>query len=191
MYLAALQDFPDQATIVVRTSVGPASLIETVRGEIRKNDPSLAIQGVQTVDQFRGRLLDVSDMLAAMLAGFGVVALVLAGIGLYGVISFSVAQRAREIGIRVAVGADRTEVVRMIVRESLNVFVMGMVIGLATGVAFARLMTSLLYGVNAADAPTLAAVSALVASVGILAAYIPARRAAGVDPLTTLRANSQ
>jgi macrolide transport system ATP-binding/permease protein len=188
VYLAALQDFPDQATIIVRTGVTPASLIEAVRQEIRNIDPSLSIQGIQTIDQFRERLLGVTDTLALMLAAFGAVALGLAGIGLYGVINFSVAQRAREIGIRVAVGADGAHVVRMIVRESLNVVVVGIVIGLAAGVGFARLMTNLLYGVSAADIPTLMAVSALVVGVGTLAAYIPARRAAAADPLTTLRA---
>jgi putative ABC transport system permease protein len=187
VYLAAFQDFPDQATIVVRTLVSPATLIETVRREIRGIDPTLAIQGIQTIDQFRDRLLGVTDTLALMLAAFGAVALVLAGIGLYGVISFSVAQRAREIGIRVAIGANSTNVVRMIVRQSLNVVMVGIGIGLVAGVGFARLMMSLLYRVSAADIPTLTAVSALVVGVGTLAAYIPARRAAGADPLTTLR----
>jgi predicted permease len=188
VYLAALQDFPDQATIVVRTGVTPASLIEAVRQEIRKIDPGLAIQGIQTIDQFRDRLLGVTDMLAMMLASFGAVALALAGIGLYGVINFSVAQRAREIGIRVAIGADSANVVRMIVRQSLNVVLVGIAIGLAAAVGFARLMMNLLYGVSAADIPTLTAVSTLVVAVGALAAYIPARRAATADPLTTLRA---
>jgi ABC-type antimicrobial peptide transport system permease subunit len=188
VYLAAFQDFPGQATIVVRTGVTPASLIETERREIREIDPTLAIQGIQTIDQFRDRLLGVTDMLALMLTFFGAVALVLAGIGLYGVISFSVAQRAREIGIRVAVGADSANVVRMIVRQSLSVVLVGLVIGLAAGAGFARLMMSLLYGVSAADIPTLTAVCALVLALGTLAAYIPARRAAAAHPLTTLRA---
>jgi macrolide transport system ATP-binding/permease protein len=188
VYLAAFQNFPDQATIVVRTGVTPASLIEPVRQEIRNIDPTLSIQRIQTIDQFRDRLLGVTDTLALMLAAFGAVALALAAIGLYGVISFSVAQRAREIGIRVAVGADGGQVVRMIVRQSLNVVLVGIVIGLAAGVGFARLMMSLLYGVSAADILTLTAVSALVVGVGTLAAYIPARRAAAADPLTTLRA---
>jgi predicted permease len=188
IYLAAFQDSPDQATIVVRTGVTPASLIEAVRREIRTIDPSLAIQGIQTVDQFRDRLLGISDTLALMLAAFGALALVLAGIGFYGVINFSVARRAREIGIRVAVGADRGNVVRMIVWESLNVVMAGIAIGLAAGVGFARLMMNLLYGVSAVDIPALTAVFTLVVGVGALAAYIPARRAARADPLITLRA---
>jgi predicted permease len=188
VYLAAFQNFPDQATIVVRTDVTPASLIEAVRQEIRNIDPSLSIQRIQTIDQFRDRLLGVSDTLALMLAAFGAVALALAGIGLYGVINFSVAQRAREIGIRVAVGADGAHVVRMIVRQSLNVVLVGIVIGLAAGVGFARLMMNLLYGVSAADILTLTSVSALVVGIGTLAAYVPARRAACADPLKTLRA---
>jgi predicted permease len=188
VYLAVLQDFPDQATIVVRSGVNPESLIESVRREIRNIDPALSIQGVQTVEKFRDRLLDVSDTLALMLAAFAAVALVLAGIGLYGVINFSVSQRAREIGIRVAIGADGASVVRMIVRQSLSVVLVGIAIGLAAGVGFAQLMTSLLYGVNAADIPTLIAVSALVVGIATLAAYIPARRAAAADPLATLRA---
>jgi putative ABC transport system permease protein len=188
VYLAVLQDFPDQATIVVRSGVNPESLIESVRREIRNIDPALSIQGVQTVEKFRDRLLDVSDTLALMLAAFAAVALVLAGIGLYVVINFSVSQRAREIGIRVAIGADGASVVRMIVRQSLSVVLVGIAIGLAAGVGFAQLMTSLLYGVNAADIPTLIAVSALVVGIATLAAYIPARRAAAADPLATLRA---
>ena len=120
--------------------------------------------------------------------GFGVVALVLAGIGLYGVINFSVAQRSREIAIRVAIGAKGQDVMRMIIRQSMSVVLLGTAIGLAAGIGFAYLMMSLLYGVSAADIPTLAAVSALVVSVGTVAAYIPARRASRADPLSTLRA---
>jgi len=188
VFLAALQDFPEQATIVVRTRVTPASMIEPVREGIRKTNPILAVQGIQTIDEFRDRLLGVTDMLAEMLGGFGVVALVLAGIGLYGVINFSVAQRSREIAIRVAIGAKGQDVMRMIIRQSMSVVLFGTVIGLAAGIGFAYLMMSLLYGVSAADIPTLAAASFLVVSVGTVAAYIPARRASRADPLTTLRA---
>jgi len=188
VFLAALQDFPEQATIVVRTRVTPASMIEPVREGIRKTNPILAVQGIQTIDEFRDRLLGVTDMLAEMLGGFGVVALVLAGIGLYGVINFSVAQRSREIAIRVAIGAKGQDVMRMIIRQSMSVVLLGTVIGLAAGIGFAYLMMSLLYGVSAADIPTLAAASFLVVSVGTVAAYIPARRASRADPLTTLRA---
>ena len=188
MFLAALQVFPDQASIVVRTAGAPESMIAPVRQEIRRLDSSLAVLGVQTIDQYRDRLLSVTDMLAILLAGFGAVALALASFGLYGVMSFSVAQRAREIGIRMALGAKREDVVRMIMRQSLRQVLVGCLIGLVAAVAFARMMIALLYGVAPVDLPTFIAVSALVLSVAAIAAYVPARRAAAADPLVTLRA---
>lgn len=189
LFVAALQTFPDQATIVVRTATRPESMIGPVREALRQVDPGLAILGMQTVDQFRNRLLSITDLLGTLLAGFGAVALALAGLGLYGVISFSVAQRAQEIGLRLAIGARPAEVVRMILQQSLTVVLVGSVLGVAAGIGFARLMISLLYGVSPTDGPTLAIVSALVLLVAAIAAYLPARRAANADPLVTLRSN--
>jgi putative ABC transport system permease protein len=188
MFLSALQVFPEQASIVVRTAGAPETMIASVRQEIRRVDSSLAVLGVQTIDQYRNRLLSVTDMLAILLAGFSAVALALASFGLYGVMSFSVAQRTREIGIRMALGAKREDVVRMIMRQSLRQVLIGCVTGLVAAVAFARMMMALLYGVAPVDLPTFIAVSTLVLSVAALAAYVPARRAAAADPVATLRA---
>ncbi len=187
MYLCALQRFPDQATIVFRTNGTAADLTAAVREQIRAIDPTLAMLSVQTVDQYRDRLLGITDILAVFLASFGVVALVLAAIGLYGVISVSVGQRAKEIGIRMAVGAKRDDVIRMIMRQSGAVILGGCVIGLAGAMAFARMMQSILYGVGPSDSIAITTAVGLVLVIAALAAYVPARRAANVDPLETIR----
>ena len=187
MFLAALQDFPRQASIVIRTNSNPDAMIAPARDEIRKLDPQLAILGIQTIDQFRDRLLGLPNMLAMLLGGFGAIALLLATIGLYGVISVTVSQRAHEIGIRMAIGARRTEVIGMIMRQSLAIVLTGCAIGLLLAIAVTRTMTSLLFGVGAADPATISGVFTIVMVIAALATYIPARRAATADPLLTLR----
>src|SRR5262249_42635257 len=124
-FLAAFQSFPNQVSIVVKTARSPEVSISVVRDEIQKIDPALAIVGVQTIDQFRRRLLDIPNMLTFLMIGLGALALALASIGLYGVISFSVAQRRREIGIRIAIGGAASEVVRMMIRQSVGIVILG------------------------------------------------------------------
>jgi putative ABC transport system permease protein len=132
-----------------------------VRDEIDKLDPTLAVLGVQTIDQFRARLLDIPDLLETLLTSLGVLVLTLGSVGLYGVISFSVAQRHREIAIRIALGADFGDVVGMMMRQSAGVVVLGGILGLAV-VTLMRFMTMLLYGISPTDPATIAVVYNLV-----------------------------
>jgi ABC-type antimicrobial peptide transport system permease subunit len=187
MFLPALQAFPEQASIVVRTKIDPSDLIGPIREQIRTLDPTLPVLGVQTIDQFRNRLLGISDVLAGLLAGFAILALILAGIGVYGVISVSVGQRAHEIGVRMAIGAHRADVIRMIIKQSGSVVLLGSLSGLAASLVFGHLMVSLLYGVNPADAFTVMVALGLVILIALIAAYVPARRAASADPLQAIR----
>jgi predicted permease len=187
MFLAALQEFPNQATIVVRTKGNPANTIGAARQQIREIDPALAVLGIQTIDQFRGRLLSMSDTLALLLAASGVIALMLAGIGLYGVISVSVGQRTHEIGIRIAIGARRADVIGMIMKQSGRIVLAGVFAGTFGAIAFGRMMRNLLYGVSTADTFTISAAFGIVITIAIIAMYIPARRAASANPLATLR----
>jgi predicted permease len=188
LFLDALQQFPGQVSIVLRTKgVDPAKFAGPVTEQIHQIDSTLAVLGIQTIDQFRNRILSLSDVLAGSFGGFGFLALVLAGIGLYGVISLSVGQRSHEIGIRIAIGAKPGDVVRMLVHQSGRVVVAGCVIGVLGAFVVGRLMTSLLYGVNPADLEIVGGSFTMVLLIALLAVYVPARRAASADPLQTLR----
>ena len=134
---------------------------------------------------FKGQF--APQMGALLLSGFGVLAMILASIGLYGVVAFSVAQRTREVGIRVALGAPRSRVVKMVVMEGMALVTAGLVIGLGLGLAATRPLSGLLIDVPAADPLTFAGVSLLLAGVAFIASYVPARRAARVDPMIALR----
>jgi predicted permease len=187
MFLAALQNFPDQATIVIRTKSDPASIAGPAREQIRQVDPTLAVLGVQTIDQFRARIIALPDMLAIMCSGFGILALTLAAIGLYGVISVTIGQRTQEIGIRIAIGARRADVVRMIIRQSGGLVVIGCVLGLAGALAIGSVMSNLLFGVTPSDPIALAAAFGIVVVIAAIATYLPARRAANSNPVQSLR----
>jgi len=187
VFFAAFQNFPDTISIIAKTTGSPQLMAPPIREEVRKMDPTLAVLSVQTIDQFRNRLLDIPKIPAIVLVGLGGVALTLSSIGLYGVISFSVSQRRREIGIRMAIGAEAPEVIRMMIRQSAGVVILGCTTGLVGVIVLMRFMTTLLYGVRPTDPATIAAVSAIVLSIAAVALHIPARRAATLDPLRTLR----
>jgi putative ABC transport system permease protein len=173
--------------VAVRTKTEPASMTESVRAALRSIDPDLPLAKVATLATL------VSDSLAQprfsmlLLASFGVLALLLASIGMYGVISYSVMQRTQEIGIRMALGAERRSVFSMVLRQGTRLALVGVAVGLAGAFAVTRTMTRFLYGVQATDPLTFACVSLLLVAIALLACYLPARRATRVDPIVALR----
>jgi putative ABC transport system permease protein len=173
--------------LVVRTKGDPTALAPAARRVIASVDPEQPVSNVQTMDEIVD--LNVADRQQQMflLGAFAGLALLLASIGLYGVLSYAVTQRSREIGLRIALGASASRVVRMIVARGLALTGIGLMIGLATAWAATRAMKNLLYGVAATDPVTFTAVAALLGFIALIACYAPARRAARVDPITVLR----
>ena len=177
-------------TLVIHTSVDPTSMTSAVRGAVASLDPTLPVFDVRSLDEHirSGRALLGTRLGAAFSEAFGALALVLAAVGLYGLLSYAVAQRTREIGIRVALGAHTSGVLRLVVRQGLVLSAVGAAIGLVMTVAVTRLLAALLFGVAPHDPVILGAVVVILLVVGTLASMIPALRAARVDPLTALRA---
>jgi putative ABC transport system permease protein len=173
--------------IVVRTQGDPAALAGAVRGAIAEIDPVQPIYDMQTLDQLVARSLGQRRFTLMLMLLFGLTALVLAAVGIYGVMAYAVTQRTQEIGIRMALGARAVDVLRLIVGSGMSLAATGVVIGLAGAFAITRLMTSLLFGVSPTDILTFALVSAALLGVALLACYLPARRAMKVDPLIALR----
>lgn len=174
-------------TLVVRTNVRPESVIGAIRGEFRNLDSNLPITDVKTLREHMNLSLFPARAVAALLAAFGLLALTLAAIGIYGVMSYSVAQRTREVGIRMALGAQRGDVLRMMLRRGMMLAAIGMGIGLVAAFILTRLLSGLLYGVSATDAVAFAGVSLLLGLVVLMACFIPASKAAKVDPMVALR----
>jgi putative ABC transport system permease protein len=172
---------------VIRTSTDPLSLAAAVQQEILAVDRRRAIFGVRSLEQVTADSISSQRFQMLLLGIFAAVALLLAAVGLYGVISYSVSQRTGEIGIRMALGAQPRDVLKLIVGHGLILTHIGLALGLAGALALTRLMAGLLYGVSATDPLTFAAIALLLASVALLASYIPARRATKIDPLTALR----
>lgn len=173
--------------LAVRTEGDPSSVTSAVRQEISSLDPALAVADVKTMDTRVGESLAPQRFDLSLLGLFAGLAIFLAAVGVYGVLSYSVAQRSHEIGVRIALGAQPAGVLGMVVREGLKLTLAGAAIGAVAALALTQLMGSLLYGVTAHDPLTFAGVVALISAVSIAACYIPARRAANVDPMVALR----
>jgi putative ABC transport system permease protein len=175
--------------LIVRTAGTPVDLLEPIRRAIARVDPDQSISAVRTMEEIVD--LDVADRHQQMilLGAFAGLALLLASIGLYGVLSYAVAQRSREIGLRIALGATTTSVMRVVVARGLVLTGVGLSIGLALAWAATRALQNVLYGVTAGDPSTYATVVALLASIALLASYLPARRASRLDPIAVLRAD--
>jgi putative ABC transport system permease protein len=174
--------------LVVRTKGDPLALSASVRRAVWDVDPDQPVSSIRSMDEiFDAELLNRNTQMT-LFSAFAALALVLASVGLYGVLSYTVAQRTSEIGLRMALGAQRATVVGEVVRKGLLLVALGFMLGLAGAFALTRLLTSFLFGIQPTDPATVAAVSALLLFVAILASYIPARRAAGVDPVSALRA---
>ncbi|MEP7273233.1 MAG: ABC transporter permease, partial [Acidobacteriota bacterium] len=186
-YLNMLQRYQAAPTLIVRTQGDPLSQVAAVRSEISVLDKNLPLTDVQTMRQHLGLALFPARLAGIALGIFGLVALLLAAAGLYGVMAYSVAQRTREIGVRMALGAASTAVLRLVIWHGLKLVLIGMVIGLAAAFAVTHLMTSLLYGVSATDPLTFVVIALLLGLVALGASWIPARRATRVDPMVALR----
>ena len=175
------------AGIVVRTAVDPASIVPAVREAIWSLDPSQPLARIQTMDDIVARQLATPTQSTALLSAFALLALLLASLGIYGVISHAVAQRTNEIGVRMALGATAGQILRSFGLQGLTVTAAGLAIGLVLAWLAARSMTSLLYGFRPGYASTVAAVSLILLAVAALACFVPARRASRVDPVVALR----
>jgi putative ABC transport system permease protein len=174
-------------TVMVRTAGDPVSLLAPLRNELRALNRDVPVVSVQTMTERIGGQLAVDRMIAVLLSLFGLGALLLASVGIYGVMGYSVAQRTREIGIRMALGAEQNQIVKLIIGQGLTLVVLGAGIGLVLALALTRLLKSLLFGVNATDPLTFGVIVLLLIIVALLACYLPARRATKVDPLVALR----
>ena len=183
-----LPQFPNSfMTIVARTNGHPNALIPNVRAQVNSIDPTIPVSNFHTMEDVVGMSVREPRFTTVLLAVFAGLALALAAIGLYGVISYSVTQRQHELGIRMALGARMGDVSRMVVREGMRLALMGAAAGLVLAFVLVRFLQSLVFGVSTWDALTFAAVAALVCLVALLASYLPARRATRVDPMVALR----
>jgi len=174
-------------TILVRTSGDPLSLVSAARGEMQKMDPELPMAAVATMDQLLADSLSRSRFTMLLLGIFAAVALLLAAVGIYGLIAYSVTQRTQELGIRIALGAQRRDVLRLVLAQGTRLTLLGVAIGVFAALALSRLLATLLFGVSATDPLTYAAVAALLGFAALAACVIPARRAMRVDPMVALR----
>jgi putative ABC transport system permease protein len=173
--------------VVVRTAGNPASLTSAIRSEIRASDPGIAIFSVRTMEDLRQSGFWQYRLFGYMFGIFGAAALFLAGIGVYGVLSFSVSQRTQEMGVRIALGAQRADVLRLVVRQGIVLALIGVLVGVIGAFGVTRVIASLLYNVTPTDPVSFIGVALFLTIIAFLASYLPARRATTVDPIVALR----
>jgi len=186
-YLPMRQQYSPFATLVARTNGNPEPLIGAVRAQVQQIDKNLAFTNAQTVQQILGQGLWAARMGAALLGLFGALALILASIGIYGVLAYSVAQRTSEIGLRMALGAQPRQVLGLVLKQGMLLAIIGAGVGIIVALPVARMAGNLLYGVSATDPLTYVGITLLLMAVALLACYLPARRATRIDPLIALR----
>jgi predicted permease len=180
-------DASNDGTLIVRTAAGASAIIGAVRREVQQLDARLPVFDVKTLTEHMRLSLFPLRVGAASVGSFGLLALTLAAIGIYGVMAYAVSLRTREIGIRIALGARAGDVLKMIMQQGMGLAAIGLAIGFAAALALTRLMSSVLYGVSATDALTFVVVSLLLTMAVLAACYLPARRATKVDPMVALR----
>ena len=187
LYMSFDQGPPGGPRLAIRTSTDAASLIPVVRSELRAIDKQMGVSQIETMDEIVSKSTADRRFQALLLGAFAVLALVLAAVGIYGVMAYGVAQRTHELAIRIALGAQHTDVFRLIVGQGMRLAVAGVAIGLAGAFALTRFLRTLLFEIGPTDPITFAGVSILLALVALLACYVPARRASRVDPIAGLR----
>ncbi|HJQ22186.1 MAG TPA: ABC transporter permease [Gemmatimonadaceae bacterium] len=187
VYLPSAQNYVNGMTLVVRTAGDPSLLTNIVAREVHALDPALPASGARTLDEWIGISLYAARAGAALLTGFGALALLLAAVGLYGVLSYAVSRRTREFGVRIALGARAADVLRQVLREGMGLVLFGVVVGLAVALSATRLLTRFLYDVSARDSAAFAATSVVLLTVAAAACLIPAWRATRVDPVRALK----
>ena len=187
IFVPYLQQTPHQLTFYVRTAAAPAPMLETIRHAMHQLDSSLALESVWTVDTQIDMSMSQARTLALLASAFGILAALMSAVGLYGVLAFDTFQRTREIGVRMALGATRSAVARLLVLETVRLASISILVGLPMAWEFARLAKSLLFGVQSADPLTYAAVALLVALVAVAASAIPTWRATSIEPMEALR----
>jgi putative ABC transport system permease protein len=175
--------------VVLKTAGDPALLATPLKQAVAAIDPSVPVAGIATLESIVGDAIDQPRFFGVLAAGFAALALVLAAIGIYGVMAYVVAQRTTEIGVRMALGATRREVFRLVVGDGLRLTALGVVLGVGGSLLVARWLTTMLFGVTPGDPVTLAATAALLLLVAAAACMVPARRATRVDPMVALRAD--
>jgi len=187
MYQPLAQSYRRSMNLLARTYGDPTKIVPAIQARLHQLEPAITIFNVRTLSEHVGRSLYVERMESMLLAFFGLLALALTAVGIYGVVAYSVAQRTREVGIRMALGAQRRDVLKLILRQGLTLVAWGIAFGLVGCYWLSRLVSSQLYGVSPNDPATLATVAAVLVAVTLLASYLPARRATKVDPLVALR----
>ena len=188
VYFSLYQRLGKSFGVVLRGAADPSPLSEAVRREIQAVDPALPVFGVRTLNEMVAASLAPHRFSAQLMGAFAALALGLAAIGIYGVLAYSIGQRTREIGIRMALGARRSEVVRMILGQGMRLILAGVGVGVVCALGFTRLLSGLVYGVGATDPLVFAVVPLVLVLAALLASYLPAHRAIRIDPVNALRA---
>jgi predicted permease len=174
-------------TFAVKTSVAPSALAGSIRAALAALDPNVPIYALRTQEEQIDLAIREARVFAHLVSGVAVLALLLASLGIYGTLAYSVVRRTSEIGVRMALGADRARVVRMVLRESLAPVLVGLAVGLVIALAGSRLVRAMLFGLEPNDPATIAAAAVLLLVTAVLAAWLPSRRAARVEPMSALR----
>ena len=174
-------------TYVIRTARESATLLQAVKNEVWAVNKDLPFASIATIDELVSRSLGERRFNLLLLGSFAVIALTLASIGIYGVMSFSISRRTHEFGVRMALGAQTVDVITLVLREGMILTMIGVAVGLAASLALTRLLSSLLFGVTATDPVTFVVISLVLAGVALTACFVPARRATKVDPMIALR----
>jgi putative ABC transport system permease protein len=187
VYLPLTQAPRSAAHMVVKTEGDPMNVVSGVRAAVRSMDPDQPIYDIQTLEARIGRTVARERFSAVLLGIFSTLALLLAAVGLYGIVSYVIAQRTREMAIRMALGADMRDVLKLVIGQGLKPALFGIIVGLAGALALTRVVQSQLFGISASDPATFVTVILVLALVALVACWIPARRALRVDPIAALR----